>query len=115
MLFDPTPFKVLENQSALNTTSQEFGINAFERLELGVDFKVSVTAGALILEAAPFSGYTGEWAPLITVTFAGTAPKFMRGQAENDARIGRVRISTALVGGVCDAFVTRAMTGRCGA
>jgi hypothetical protein len=114
MIFDATPLKVLENVSALNTTSQEFGINAFERLELGVDFKAGVTAGAVVLEVAPFSGYIGEWAPLITVTFAGTAPKYMRGQAENDALVGRVRVSTLIANGVADAFIQRAMTGRGG-
>jgi hypothetical protein len=114
MIFDANPLKVLDNQSALNTTSPEFGINGFERLELGVDFKTGVSAGEVVLEVAPFGGYTGAWAPLVTVTFAPSpaAPKFMRGQAENDARVGRVRINTALAGGVCDAYV---MTGRGGA
>jgi hypothetical protein len=111
MIFDALPLKMLADQSALNSTSAEFGINTFDRLELGVDFKTLVTAGAVVLEVAPFGGYAGTWAPLITVTFSGTAPVFIRGQAENDARIGRVRISTALVGGVCDAYVNRAMTG----
>jgi len=115
MIFDANPLKLLENVSALNTTSAEFGINAFERLELGVDFKTGVTAGEVVLEVAPFAGYTGAWAPLITVTFAPAAPRFRRGQAENDARVGRVRISQVITGGVCDAYVNRMMTGRGGA
>src|SRR5262245_3438504 len=112
MNFDATPLKVLTDATALDTKSAEFAINAFDRLQLDVDFKTGVTAGALILETAPFSGYTGTWHPLITVTFAGTAPKMMSGTADNGSLIGRVRVSTQVANGVADAYVTRMMTGK---
>lgn len=112
MIFDADPLKMLTDVSALNATSEEFGVNAFDRLELAADFKTGVTAGAFVLEVAPFKGYTGTWDPIITVTFNGTAPKTQRASAENASRIGRVRVSTALVGGVGDAYVNRMITGR---
>lgn len=112
MTFDSNALKVLENVSGLNETSAEFGINAFDRLQLDVDFKAGVTAGVFILETAPFSGYTGAWHPLITVTFAGAAPRVMSGTAENGGRVGRVRVSSAVADGVADAYVTRSIVGR---
>lgn len=112
MQIDSPFLKVLSNVAADETTSQEFGIDACDRLELGVDFKAGVTAGEVILEIAPFGGYTGAWAPLITVTFAAAAPKYMRGQAESAGVVGRVRINTAIANGVIDAYVMRQISGR---
>ncbi len=112
MIFDPVPLKLLDNQSALNTLSQEFGLNAFDAVELSVDFKAGVTAGAVVLEVAPFGGYTGAWDTVLTATFSGTAPQIQREETDIVARVGRLRISTALTGGVCDAYVSRSITAK---
>jgi hypothetical protein len=112
MMFDPNPLKFLENVSALNATSEEFAINAFDRLELIGDFKTGVTAGAFVLEVAPFKGYTGTWDTIATVTVSGTGPVTKRSSVENGSRIGRVRVSVAFVGGVGDAYVNRMITGK---
>ena len=110
MLFDPVPLKVLDNVST--GTSAEFDLGAIDRVTLAVDFKTGVTAGVLVLEVAPFGGYTGTWATVLTVTFAGTAPNIGRTQGEICARVGRVRITTNLTGGNCDAYVERSLVGK---
>lgn len=109
-MFDPVPLKMLDN---VNTgTSQEFALNAFDRVELAVDFKTGVNAGVVILESAPFAGYTGTWFEEVAVTFSGTAPCVIKGQKDISARIGRLRVKTPLVGGNCDAYVSRQIIGK---
>lgn len=112
MMFEPTPIALLQNASALDSKSVEFDLGAIDRVELIIDYKTGVTAGAVVLEVAPFGGYTGTWATVLTATFGGTAPIAVHQQADVAARIGRLRISTALVGGVCDAYLNRALVGK---
>lgn len=110
MSFDPNPLQVLVNAGA--GTSAEFPLNAFDRVALDVEFKTGVTAGVVVLEVAPYSGFSGTWATVLTATFAGAAPNINHQQADITARVGRVRVSTALTGGVCDAYVDRRIIGK---
>jgi hypothetical protein len=110
MSYDANPLKLLNNAS--NGTSGEIDLNAIDRIALDVDFKTGVTAGAIVFEVAPFAGYTGAWAQVLTVTFGGAAPNIGHADTDLTARIGRARISVPLTGGVCDVYLTRKIIGK---
>lgn len=64
-----------------------------------VKWGTGVTAGVVKIEAADDAAYTGTWANLATVTFAGTAPNQDVVQVSGTGAAMRARISTAVSNG----------------
>ena len=98
--------------SAINTASAPVGAGLIPRCResaVYMDWGTSVTAGAVIVETAisnaPAGVYSGTWAPLATVTFAGTAPNQDVVQVTGIHWAIRTRVSTAVVGGTVSTWL----------
>lgn len=69
-----------------------------------VDWGTGVASGVVEVETAHDAAYTGTWAPLATVTFAGTAPDQDIVQITGIHLALRTRISTVLAGGTVSTY-----------
>lgn len=64
-----------------------------------ISWSTGVTSGVVEIECADASTYAGTWAPIATVTFAGTAPKQDYVYSPGRPKAIRHRISTVIGGG----------------
>jgi hypothetical protein len=69
-----------------------------------ISWGTAVTSGAVKVESANSEAYTGTWATLATVTFAGTAPNQDIVQITGVHGALRTRVSTVLAGGTVSTF-----------
>jgi hypothetical protein len=95
--------KLLDAASSLNTavaTPAVFGSLGCQRTVHHVKWGTGVTAGAVTIEVAEDPSYTGTWAPVMVVTFSGTAPK-QDYVADSNGPYGAIRhrVSTAVSNG----------------
>jgi hypothetical protein len=100
--------KLLSAQSALNdkgTVPDVFGTLGLTRTTHIVKWGTGVSAGAVIIEVADDSTYTGTWAPVATITYASGSPKADYAYVEGHYGSIRHRIATAVVGGTVDTFI----------
>lgn len=74
-------------------------VMACQETAIYVEWGTGVTAGAVIIESAFTATYAGTWAPLVTVTFAATAPKVDIVQITGVHGTLRTRISTTVANG----------------
>lgn len=65
-----------------------------------------VTSGSVTVETAHEEGYTGTWASLVAVPFAGTAPKVDIVQITGVHAALRTRIDTAVANGTVTTWFT---------
>lgn len=88
--------------SAVTTgTSNAYAINDMDRVGLTCQWASGVTAGVVVLEAAPAQDYTGTWNALVTlnVTGAGTPPSIQASAVEVVGLFVRARVTTTVSGG----------------
>lgn len=100
--------KLLDAKSALNATGtvpDVFGTLGITRTTHVVKWGTGVSAGAVIIEVADDSSYTGTWAPVATITYTSGSPKADYAYVEGHYGSIRHRISTVLVGGTVDSFI----------
>jgi hypothetical protein len=69
-----------------------------------ISWAAATTAGVVKVESANSEAYTGTWATLATVTFAGTAPNQDIVQITGIHGAIRTRVSTTLTGGSVSTF-----------
>jgi hypothetical protein len=94
--------------SASNATHTPIGPGLMARCResaVYIDWGTGVTSGAIKVETAVDANYTGTWAPLATVTFAGTAPNQDVVQITGVHWAVRTRISTVLAGGTVNTWL----------
>ena len=72
-----------------------------------ISWATGVTSGVVQIECADDSSYEGTWAPMATVTFAGTAPNQDYVYTPGRPRAIRHRISTVVTGGAAPSVTTR--------
>lgn len=99
--------KILDAKSAINTTSDELSSNdlaGVSDLTYYIVFGAGTSAGAIQPETSHLKGYTGTWAaegnPIAWA--AASSVKIVR--ITGTSFIGRVRISTGIVGGTVDVY-----------
>lgn len=103
-----TQQNLLVNQSAAQATHTPVGPAFMPRgreTAIYVSWSAGVTSGVVTIETADNSAYTGTWAPLATVTFAGTAPNEQIVQITGVHLAVRCRISTVVAGGTVSSMI----------
>lgn len=104
--------KALDNKQALNEVSSEIDIRNARAIGLHVlTNEPSVSAGTIVLETAPVSGYGGTWKTVLTITDLSGGPKVESKCAYEDddglpSRVARVRITGTVANGTVDVYVT---------
>jgi hypothetical protein len=74
-----------------------------------LNWGTGVTSGAVTIETADDPAYTGTWAPVIVVPFAGTAPKQDYIRVQGAYKCFRHRISTVLANGTVTSSIQGSM------
>ncbi len=90
---------LLSGASTLDASQGVDLLNKGPENAIYINWGTGVTAGAIAIETAASVGYTGAWAPYVTVAFTGTAPRVDCVQITGAFRTLRTRISQAVVGG----------------
>lgn len=93
-------------QAAQNTAGvvDQTVLGNIQQLAFYVRFGPGTSAGVVTLEGAHDPTYAGTWASLATITWAA-AERVHYAAVTGVHRAIRLRISTAVVGGTCDAYV----------
>lgn len=92
----------LAGVSAAEATHTPLGTglgSQIRELAVYLDWGTGTVSGAITVETAHALEYTGTWAPLVVVPFAGTAPKEDVIQITGIFGAIRTRVSTVLAGG----------------
>lgn len=100
--------RVMNAQSADETASDAVGsayMSQCRETAIYVDWLTGVTSGVMQVESSVGDAYAGTWAPLATVTFAGTAPNQDLVQITGVHWALRTRISTVVVGGLVSTWL----------
>lgn len=92
-------------KSALNESGTISLCGEAREIMVYVAFSSGTTAGAVAVETSADSSYAGTWAPIETITWQAASRTHYIG-ATGSFRIVRARISTAIVGGTADAWIT---------
>lgn len=101
--------QMLAAQSVDETASTAIGSGFMSRCResaVYVEWATGVTSGVVQVESARNAAYTGTWAPLATVTFAGTAPNSDLVQITGIHSAIRTRISTVVAGSTVSTWLT---------
>lgn len=102
--------QVLNNESVVQTTSEEIDIRNSDQVALHVASGAGVSGGVITLEASPISGYAGTWLSLGTITANAASKLFGVGVGIGSItgfpiRFVRARISTVISGGTIKAYI----------
>jgi hypothetical protein len=105
-----TQYKVFNDASAAQTTSDEIDARNASQIALLVEANTGVSGGVVTLEGAPYSSYAGTWLSLGTVTTNAASKLFgvsIGGGTTTGlpVRVVRARISTVISGGTIDAYI----------
>ena len=110
MSYDAVDRILLNAQSVDETVAAfepEIGSTPQQGFHHHISWATGVTSGVVEVECADDSTYSGTWAPMATVTFAGTAPKQDYVYTPGRPRAIRHRISTVVAGGATPSVTTR--------
>ena len=95
--------RVLLSAASVDETAATFEKSVNAQSQQGFHHHISwgtgVTAGVVQIEVADSADYEGTWAPVATVTFAGTAPKQDYVYQPGQPKAIRHRISTVVANG----------------
>ena len=100
--------KLLNDKSVVDVISDEVEGFLAESMVLIVESGASVSAGVVVLEGAPSSGYTGTWKELVSLTINAATKIFSGGIGVIDELpmpYVRARIKTVITGGTVDVFL----------
>lgn len=100
-------YQVLDNQQ-VTASSTEVDVRNAEAISMVVQPTAGTTGGAVVLEGSVTSGYTGVWILLDTVTITAGGRQLLvvaSDTADFPIKYVRARVSTALTGGNCDAWI----------
>src|SRR5262245_3095838 len=100
----PDTVTALSAQSALNTTSPVYALEAADRIEAAVEWSAGTSAGVVTLEGAKLSNYGGAWQQIDTFTWSAASKIDLR-DYDKTFKFVRFRISTAIVGGTINAKI----------
>ena len=99
--------QIMTNQLALNTLSSEIGpedLKSVTELAFYIVFGAGTSAGAVQIETAHQSGYTGTWAAEGSATAWSAANKVHKVSITGMSFVTRARISTLVVGGTVSVY-----------
>lgn len=95
--------KIMLNAQSVDETAvayePEIGASPQQGFYHHISWGTGVVSGVVEVECADDSSYAGTWAPMATITFAGSAPKQDYVFSPGRPRAIRHRISTVIGGG----------------
>jgi hypothetical protein len=103
--------KILDAKSALNAVSDELNasdLGSIDELSFYIVFGAGTSAGAVQIESAHLTGYTGTWAAEGSAVAWVAATRVHKVSIAGTSFITRARISTGIVGGTVDVWVKAA-------
>src|SRR5436309_2775519 len=100
------PRKIISGALSLGTTSDAFAVDAFPNLGVQVVSSAGVSAGVITVETSPVFDFAGTWFNVGTVTVSAASTVFNLDLAAKAYGFVRARITTVVVGGTIDCFLT---------
>lgn len=99
--------QIMTGLSLLNAVSDELGavdLGSVDELSFYIVFGPGTSAGAVQIESAHLTKYTGTWAPEGSPVAWAAASRVHKVSITGASYVGRARISTAIVGGNVDVY-----------
>ena len=103
-------YKVMNDQSVDETTSDAIDVRNAESVCLVVESSAGVSGGVVTLESAISSDYSGTWASFGSITTSaantvGITATDTAGGGSLPSKYYRARISTVITGGTVDVYI----------